>query len=279
MRVAYLIIAHADPKMLELLVQAIDPDKRDIYLHIDLKTDINLFNPNLLSKVHLIEPRIPVYWGNNSILRASMRLLFEAYNYDYYDYFHIISGADFPIRPIEEFELFLDSNQPYSFLYSEPAYSKKEAMKRLYSHYIISQRTSVTVFMQRLIFLFNRYIPFLRRRMPKNLEFRIGANWFTINRNVAPWIIDHWADKDIRRFYDFTYLAEELFFATALANSPFSNLYSTRSLRHMIWTGGPHPKTLTLSDLSNIDQSEEFFSRKFSSSDSMPLIEKLKERL
>lgn len=277
MRVAYLIIAHADPEMLEHLVRAIDPTKRDIYIHIDLKTDINIFNAELLAQVKIIEPRIPVYWGNSSVTAASMRLIKEAYSCNYYDYFHIISGADFPVRPLSEFESFLDKSQPLSFLYSESANNKPEALKRLRSPYFISDRTHLSLLLQRIVFLFNHHVPFFRRRMLDNIEFRIGSNWFTIHRNVVPWIIDHWNDSRVRRFYYFTYLAEEIFFATALANSPLSHFYSTRSLRHMIWDGGAHPKTLKMDDIDDIRQTNEFFSRKFSSSISLPLIHAIKD--
>lgn len=61
---AYLIIAHNDPYCFHKLISLLDDKRNDIYVHIDKKSDINLFN-NVKVKYSNIyfTNRIDVQWG------------------------------------------------------------------------------------------------------------------------------------------------------------------------------------------------------------------------
>ena len=63
---AYLIIAHHEPEILRLLVNALDDDRNDIYIHFDKKYQVP---PNLEvqhSSLFILEKRIDVRWGDCS---------------------------------------------------------------------------------------------------------------------------------------------------------------------------------------------------------------------
>ncbi len=76
-RHAYLIIVHSDPNMLEKLVESIDDSRNDIFIHVDQKTDINLYSAVKTQKANLkfIDNRVAVYWGDSSQIDSEYALL------------------------------------------------------------------------------------------------------------------------------------------------------------------------------------------------------------
>lgn len=74
MRIAYLIVAHTDPKQLKRLVDALNDDNNIFFIHIDRKTDIGPFleciDLTRYKNVHFIDKRISVYWGDFLLLKC-----------------------------------------------------------------------------------------------------------------------------------------------------------------------------------------------------------------
>ena len=70
-------MAHADPEHLQQLVSAIDDYRNDIFIHLDLKSDILKFNTieTTKSKLKFIDNRIDVRWGDPSQIYAEYELL------------------------------------------------------------------------------------------------------------------------------------------------------------------------------------------------------------
>lgn len=279
MRVAYLILAHGDPGMLERLITAIDASKRRIFLLIDEKTDIRIFDPKILAQVFVLEDRIPVYWGDSSVLEASIRLIEAAIAHDEFDYFTMMSGADFPVRPLREFEDFLTANAPRSFVQSRSVEDYGEALKRLFTPYVIHERTRMAVLAQKILFFVCLSVPWLRRRPLADLTLRIGENWFTMHRSAIDPVLALWRRRDVRRFFTRTYIPEEMFFVTALASGSDAALHSPTSLRFTLWSGGPHPATLTMAHFDQIVASRKFFARKFSTAESSAVVDRFADLL
>ena len=93
---AYLIMAHDNFYILEKLIQLIDYDLNDIYIHIDKKAKNFNFNyfRNLVNKSNIyFVKRFNVRWGGYSIVEAELELLNKAIKGEY-EYYHIISGVD-----------------------------------------------------------------------------------------------------------------------------------------------------------------------------------------
>lgn len=98
-KIAYLILAHADPMHLRRLCAALDYRSR-IFVHIDLKSDIDDFLAlDLPPHVTLIKDRVDVRWAGISMVDATLNLMRAAIDSDddlYY--FALLSGADYPLR-------------------------------------------------------------------------------------------------------------------------------------------------------------------------------------
>ncbi|MCB0733433.1 MAG: hypothetical protein H6608_11750 [Flavobacteriales bacterium] len=88
-------------------------------IHIDKKA--NLIEPRTndqvtSQRIHLVQNRISVYRAHISIFQAMVNSYREMKDSFDFDYVNLLSGVDFPVRPLRDFELFLQENQKYSFI-------------------------------------------------------------------------------------------------------------------------------------------------------------------
>ncbi len=92
-------MAHKDWSLLNKLLECIDDKRNSIFLHIDKKSILDpsiIYNPKK-SYIDFIERR-KVAWGGYSQIEVEVNLLETAINYKKFDYYHLISGADLPIK-------------------------------------------------------------------------------------------------------------------------------------------------------------------------------------
>ena len=77
MKIAHLILAHTFPEQLYRLINKLTHPDADIYVYLDAKAGIEEFNTSAaLKNVYFLANRIPVYWGNYSMVKATL-LAFE----------------------------------------------------------------------------------------------------------------------------------------------------------------------------------------------------------
>lgn len=98
MKHAFLIIAHNEYPVLEVLLSMLDDERNDIYLHID-KRATELFQQIKKVKMqkagfYLIENPIKVYWGDISQVQVEYLLFETALSHGPYAYYHLLSGTD-----------------------------------------------------------------------------------------------------------------------------------------------------------------------------------------
>ena len=103
---AYLIIAHNKFEQLKMLCEMLDFEQNDIYMHIDAQVtdfDADTFRPALRHSKMKFAERTRVNWGGYSQIQAELNLLKAAANSgEDYSYYHLLSGADLPLRPAQE---------------------------------------------------------------------------------------------------------------------------------------------------------------------------------
>lgn len=98
---AYLIIAHEQFDLLESLLKCIDDARNDIYIHIDSRSELDIGRIEKVLRNSRIEfvPRIHIRWGGFDMVRCEYMLLEAAFeNGHEYEYVHLISGADLPLK-------------------------------------------------------------------------------------------------------------------------------------------------------------------------------------
>ena len=87
MKHAFLIMAHNNLEILQTLVSMLDDERNDIFLHIDLKSNMLANHPMSTSKARLfvLEHRVDVRWGNLSQIRTEYALREEALKHGSYE--------------------------------------------------------------------------------------------------------------------------------------------------------------------------------------------------
>ncbi len=94
-RTAILILAH-QPEKLHFLLDLLD-DRFRIFIHVDAKADMAAAELRLPDHASLIAPRIPVFWGGWSMMRATIALMEAAREHPSQI---LISGDALPVRPL-----------------------------------------------------------------------------------------------------------------------------------------------------------------------------------
>ena len=99
MRHAWLILTHGNFEILEKQLRFLDSENADFYIHADAKA---AFDPERFravpkkSRVTFV-PRHRISWGHFAIVEAELELLRAAVPGGY-DYYHLLSGVDVPVK-------------------------------------------------------------------------------------------------------------------------------------------------------------------------------------
>lgn len=125
MKHAFLIMAHGNWELLQKLIKKLDHQNNDIYIHIDKKISFPSSEKSKLlacvGKSHLyFEERMRINWGGYTQIECELRLFSAAYEKRKYQYYHIMSGVDFPIKSMDYIHRFFETNAGYEFVDDEP---------------------------------------------------------------------------------------------------------------------------------------------------------------
>ena len=229
---AYMIIAHNEFELLEILVRLLDDPRNDIYIHIDAKVknfDFAYFKQLVQkSKLEFTPRRLSVTWGHSSQVMTELLLLQTAVNGENsaepYAYFHLLSGVDLPIKSNDEIHAFFAENQGKEFVNFERNTASSSAVARLRYYHLFRKKRNQTNKIFAQIVLRLQIALHVNRLRGKNLVIQKGTNWFSITRDSAKYILTK--EAEIKKIFAYSYCADELLVQTLLINSPFKeNLY------------------------------------------------------
>ncbi len=263
MKTAYLILAHANPKQLERLVDRLAFPGVDIYIHIDKKADFTHFE--FLKQrpfVFFVKERVKVSWGAYSIVQATVNGLKQiAATGIAYDIVHLVSGQDYPLKTNQEISDFFAANKDKAFMHTlDVATEWQEAIPRV-EHYHFTNFSFAGKF--RLENFFRKLLP--KRKLPGNLIAVGRSQWFSINMDHLRYILDYMDQHpEFVRFFNLTWAPDEIVFQTILFASPFKSQMVNDNMRYIDWSGGgASPKNLTMDDRNAMLSSGRYFARKF----------------
>ncbi|HEL2057857.1 TPA: hypothetical protein TY768_001025 [Streptococcus suis] len=118
---AYLIVAHDKFDQLAFLLQLLDYPQHDFFVHIDKKSKISepeiaaLQEATKESTLTLI-PRRAVYWGDFSQIQCELDLFEAAHAAGDYQFYHLLSGVDLPLRSPETIYQFFSQHSNQNFI-------------------------------------------------------------------------------------------------------------------------------------------------------------------
>lgn len=264
---AYLITVHNNWYVVEKLIRMIDDERNDIYMHVDKKVknfDYRYFK-NLANKSRIFYvKRVNVQWGAYSLIQAELNL-FKAASRKKYSYYHILSGADLPIKSQDYIHDFFTKNRGMQFItcVTSTTLNNQKILDRFNYYYMFRGKL-------RIGFLkLQKKMNFTRKR--ENMVYNYGSQWVSITDDFVKLILRK--EKWIKKTFKFTQCCDEVYKQSIIMNSEFSeNIYPrptslrTKSfnMRYIKWTdGSSHPYIFREKDFEELMISDCLFARKF----------------
>ena len=277
LRHAYMIITHGNFPILEKQLRFLDSGNADFFIHVDAKVrdfDFDRFRSIPTRSQVTFVPRRSIYWGHFSLVECELDLLRAAAAVGY-DYYHLLSGVDVPVKTREYIEHFFDDADGMNYLnFEAPVISRRHRARVRYYYPFLEWnirkplvRTAVReagVLLQKLAFVDRT------RALDKSFVLQKGTQWFSVTDGLVRYVLSR--EETIRELFRSTYCPDEMFMQTIAVNSPFKdklplNAFGNRHLnccRYIDWQRG-RPYTFTDSDYDELIHTGPgyLFARKF----------------
>ncbi len=290
MKHAYLIIAHKETKSLTTLLKILDDPCNDFFIHIDARS--KKFNFEKLksivkkSKVYFTN-RIKVYWGDYSLVHAEQILLKSAIGGGY-NYYHLISGQDLPLKNNTEINLFFEENNGKQFINfgndKKPiSPTNPGGVFSLYNrlalyHFWVKwwKKNKVMKFLEYASITVQSKLKVNRiSRLETPVYF--GSQWFSITHDFAKYVVEQ--ENQIKKIFgNHTRATDELFLQTVVMNSKFKDEIAWTNLRYIDWNRG-RPYVWHKKDLDELLKSCCLFARKFDENVDSVIIDEIYQKI
>lgn len=288
-RVVYLITSHALPEQLLRLVGTLrrgSPNSAVVIHHDARSSHVDTAALAALG-AQLIEPPTPADWGGFSHLQAMLRCLRWLTANVAFDWMVLLSGQDYPVRPLAEIEASLADADVDGYIETRPCDAPArgsvpdEFSGRYHHHWRrlplpLRARTAVGLtrrasgLVQLRVMPSGTWLGLPARSTPfgAGLRCHFGSDWFTLSRRAvegAGAYLDTAAGRRLLKHYRHTLFPTESCLQTVLANDPALAL-SGDYRRYLAFTDPlkpSSPRILTLDDLGAMLSSGADFARKF----------------
>ena len=256
MRIAFLVQAHTNVKQISMLSSLLSSDRSDVYVHFDKKSSEDLSG---LTNATIV-PRIPVYHGGFSQVQATLNLLRSAVKQNY-DYYFLLSGQCFPIKPLSWLMDTLDPSFDHIDFYAMPKDIYAKRLDRLEYYYFEKQsENSAYLWLNRLL---KRIMP--KRNFVKGLSLwpYAGANWWCLRHSTIEYVLNY-TDRypKFSRYMSMTSYSDEVFFQSIISNMGIESELKPALYCADFDPATKHPKIYTLQDIPLLDSREVFVARK-----------------
>jgi hypothetical protein len=216
--VAFLLLVHDNPSHVDWLSRRLAP--HEVYLHVDAKAPMHRFRQTVAAPHVTPVERVDVAWGGFSIVSATMHLLEAALASDA-EHFVLLSGACFPIRPIDELVEHLRSAPDCRMRYV-PITDRTAGLHgtvRL-RWFLELNRHPGGRFARRALHYGAKYALGQRDGVPGGLRPHCGSQWWSLTRPAAELVVaTHRRGRELVAFYRTVFAPDEHFVQTVVANS------------------------------------------------------------
>lgn len=263
---AILIMTHAESAKLQMLINELDDEHVDIFVHIDRKASFegSEFHSRK-SKLIFLPERIDGRWGDYSLVEIEFALLRAATENGPYAYYHLLSGMDMLTTPISEIIEQCNNSPETEYI----------AIADEDSHRGLEKRCHRRLLFPRHLLSRNPLIKLSRwgwsalqgaigyRRYPGRVVK--GSQWWSISDRFARYALSR--QDEMRRYFTATFAPDEMVFQTLCMNSGFaSKLHCTDDefegcKRYIKWFEG-QLMPLSETDIHTARLSGRWFARK-----------------
>lgn len=235
-RIAFLVLAHAQPRQLARLVPLLAPGdgRADVFVHVDRKSSQAGFATALArAEVRFVAERHAVWWGGFGMVEAMCALLRAALAAGPdYAAFVFLSESCFPIRPLRDLHALIRARPGHNFIRFVDCRPYPELMRRIDRYWVWdspldrlgTRPTPSTI-------LLGKALKFaLRaggRHVPKRLDRFLGqfvpcwgSQWFALSAAGARAALRRVeTDSVLRHVYRYAFVPDEQIFHTVCASS------------------------------------------------------------
>ena len=284
MRIAYLILAHRQPRHLGRLVEQLDDGNATFLIHVDRNSDIAPFRRAVASKRATFLPeRLAINWGGWSMVQATLDLLRHAHRDGTSAYYQLLSDSCYPIKSNRDIGDRLAAGGRNYLTINHELTGQSPFFERVGIYHwpdLLPARSFQRLhkFSSRL----QRRLP--ARRPPPGLLLYKGWQWWCLNHACVEYSLSYIdSHPEVVRFFCRTSIPDETFFHTIIGNSVFAATLSpgfaaeTIAGNHYVrWHRGKS-RVLQTDSFEALVDSEACFARKFDETASGELVAKLRD--
>jgi len=281
MKQAILITAYKDLNFISNILQYFDNDF-DFFIHVDkkCKEDITFLQNDLRVNVYR---KYRIEWGGSNHIFAILLLIQEAFKVRKYEYYHLITGSDLPIKPLSEFKAYFENHRTDNFIEHFPLphsdWGAEGGMDRIKYYWLGYNTVDVRNGWWQIV----RFTLRVQRKLKIQRKFVYfdgklwgGSTYWSLSRNAISKIIEFISENSgfVQRF-QFTSIGEEIFIQSILKSFNDVELVNNY-LRYINWGKDQStPIILTEENHDEIIRSNCFFARKFDKEKSIKLMKSL----
>lgn len=271
MKHAYLILAHNEFGLLQQLLDTLDDPRNDIYVHIDKKVKALPVLRTHKAGLAILSHRIDIHWASLSMVDAEYALFEAASAQGPYQYYHLLSGVDLPLKSQDYIHDFFDRHDGKEFIGFTLTGMTPELVRRTQRWHIFPRQFSQTrnhYSAPRAACL--RLQELLGIKRNRHVAFMKGSQWVSITERMARYFLSQ--RRWVRKTFTHTFAPDECVMQTLAVMSPYRvNLYNTRDdatgcMRAIGWRGD-RLIDWSAADYATLAASEALFARKFNSKD------------
>jgi hypothetical protein len=259
MKIAYLFMAHKNPKLIQKTIDHLSSPDSAFFIHIDKKVDISLFESIQGEHVFFTDRRELVYWGEFSMVQATLILIRQALaDMRNYDYFVLLCGSAYPIRSGDYIRRFLETHRGTEFMTLVKMPNAGYPLSRINTLRIPSNRP-VGHLVSRVLAKCGMAQRDFRKHLG-NLEPYAGHQWWALSKEACQHISDYEKqNKNVVKFFENVFAPDELFFQTILGNSQFRSRMR-RNLFYQDWSvPGAHPAMISQKHVAFFQSQDEVY--------------------
>lgn len=247
MKHAVLILAHNNPNQLARLVNVLDSDSFDFFIHVDQKAPIDLFKAAVITKISSVyflygTKRYDIILNDFSLVEATCELMKAATfkNVDY-QYFILLTGQDYPIKNISYITTTLENSYPTAYIDSYSVYEAKKHNVLWVEHvghswfsqtmrrsllkfcgrkFYYSEKGKLVKFLPKILDYINTKIEGSPRNalLSTGYEYSVGSHFWMLPDIAVKFILDKYTnDKYLNHIFRNIAAPEESYFQTVLS--------------------------------------------------------------
>ncbi len=311
MRLAALVMAHKNANQLVRLIRALKDDEIDVYVHLDKKWNISQKELEAIKKsspyVTVLDQRISGFLDTWSLCEITIALLKKAYMVEQYDYFILLSGQDYLIKPVSYIKQYLKEQYPTPLIDCTPlrkdnwvysgfkwirfnCYYRK--VEKITKNKKLRKILLLPIYAVQVIVTFVMKSPY--KRLTKiGCDLYGGSAWWILPKQVVELCISEVdANTDIVKAFKLKNTPEESFFQTmtmrstlkelVTVNNPYEILQNCMTYAYFFddthqATG--HPFILTVDNFDMLKARKELFARKFDMTVNDEILDKIDQEI